>query len=425
MTYKKRTLLFLGLMVLFLIVAPSAVLYSLGWRFDWETKKIIQPGLFYFKTWPKNADVYLNGKFRKKTDLFFGSILIENLRPQKYNVEIKKTGYHTWQKNLEIKKRKVTEAKNIILIRQNPRFDLISKNIEDFFFSPDKKKIILKERNEQGWDLKLFETDKNVKSHLLSKDDISKEKVQIIDLEFSPDSKKILLEFGVKEKVKHYLLELDKSPPALVSLGFLAKPEEFFLESPLKKEVINFAVLNKDIYYLDKNGFLWKNEQRLNIIPLEIKQETKYQITVSETAILLEEGNTLYIFNKEERSFKKLFEPIEKFKFSPDLKKLAYANGHEIWVLFLEKIIDMPQKEKGEKLFITRFSEKIENIFWYTNHYLVFNVGNKIKVAEIDDRDKINIIDLTEFKNPRIFWADKKIYVLSQENLYVSEELIP
>jgi hypothetical protein len=44
---------------------------------------------------------------------------------------------------------------------------------------------------------------------------------------------------------------------------------------------------------------------------------------------------------------------------------------------------------------------------------------------EIDERDKINIYDLAEFKEPKIFFNDKKLYLLSEENLYASEPLTP
>ncbi len=142
-------------------------------------------------------------------------------------------------------------------------------------------------------------------------------------------------------------------------------------------------------------------------------------------SFLLEENDILYIFNGNKKSFQKLFEPVKNFKFSPDSQKLVYFNDYEIWVLFLEKKYDQPQKEAEEQLFITRFSEKIDEVFWYTNHYLIFNTGDKIKIAEIDDRDRINTVDLTEFKEPKIFWGNKKLYILSEENLYVSEELTP
>ena len=453
MTYRIRTILFLSLLILFLIIAFLTVFYSMGWRFDWKTRKITQPGIFYFKIWPRSVQVYLDGKLKDKTDFFFGSILIENLLSKEYEVEIKKEGFHAWKKTLEIKKGEVTETKNIVLIPENPNFTIITDEVNDFFFSPDGKKIVLKESwlasqsspgASEGWSLKLFEIDKNVKSHLINEDDILEDEVELFDLKFSADSNKVLLELGIEEKINYYLLEIDESPPVLTSLGFLEWPEQAFLDSATELEnVITFFISNKDIYYLDTTGFVFKNQERLNLIPFEVKEETEYEITVLNSYVFLQENSILYIFDRDKKSFEKFFEPIKGFKSSPDFQKMVYFNDYEIWVLFLEKKYDQPQKEAGEKLFITRFSEKIDNLFWYTSHYLIFNVGDKIKVVEIDDRDKINIVDLTEFssvaksygesseasseggKEPKIFWSNKKLYILSEKNLYVSEELTP
>ena len=454
MTYRTRTILFLSLLILFLITAFLTVFYSMGWRFDWNTRKITQPGIFYFKIWPRSVEVYLDGELREKTDFFFGSILIENLLSKEYEVEIKKEGFHAWKKRLEIKKGEVTETKNIVLIPENPNFKIITNEVNDFFFSPDGKKIVLKSSD---WSLKLFEIDKNVKSHLIDENDISKDEVQLFDLKFSPDSSKVLLELGLKEKINYYLLDINESPAVLSPLDFLDLPEELYfspknsqklfifkekklreldlstkeISSPLLENIITLAISYNDIYYLDTSGFVFKNElsfnqeERLNIIPFSMKEETKYEITVFNSYIFLQENNILYVFNKNKKSFEKFFEPIKDFKFSHDSQKMVYFNDHEVWVFFLEKRYDQPQKEAEENLFITRFSEKIHNLFWYTGHYLIFNVGDKIKVVEIDDRDKINIVDLAEFKEPKIFWNNKKLYILSEENLYVSEELTP
>lgn len=454
MTYKTRTILFLSFLILFLIIAFLAVFYSMGWRFDWETRKITQPGIFYFKVWPRSVQVYLDGELRKKTDFFFGSTLIENLLSKEYEVEIKKEGFHAWKKTLEIKRGEVTETKNIVLIPENPNFTIITNKVNDFFFSPDGEKIVLKN---PGWSLKLFEIDKNVKSHLINEDDIFEDEVELFDLKFSADSSKVLLELGVEEKIDYYLLEIDESPAVLSSLDFLNSPEKVYflpkdsqklfvfkenelseanlsteeISSPILKDIITFTISYNDVYYLDTSGFVFENklsfnqEERLNIIPFSIKEETEYEITVLDSYIFLQENNILYVFDENKKSFEKFFEPIKDFKFSHDSQKMVYFNDYEIWVLFLEKKYDQPQKEAGEKLFITRFSEKIDNLFWYTGHYLIFNVGDKIKVVEIDDRDKINIVDLTEFKEPKIFWSNKKLYILSEENLYVSEELTP
>ena len=116
MSYRTRTILFILILILFLITATLTVFYSLGWRFDWKTRKITQPGIFYFKVWPRSVQVYLDNELKEKTDFFFGSTLVENLLSKEYKVEIKKEGFHTWEKTLEIRKIEVTEAKNIILI---------------------------------------------------------------------------------------------------------------------------------------------------------------------------------------------------------------------------------------------------------------------------------------------------------------------
>lgn len=256
MTRKARTVLFTICVLLFLLATPSIVLYSQGYRFDFDKKSVVQTGAFYFKVLPKSAEVYLNGKLKDKTSTLTGSILIENLLPQTYAVEIKKAGFHPWRKSLEIKEKQVTEAKNIILFPKNPNFTIVSQN--------------QKEIND------------------------------------------IISEFAVSAT-------------------------------------------------------------------------------------------------------------------SSDKKKVIECNNYEIWILFLENQYDQPQKQAGDKMFLTRFSEKIGKVFWLTSYYLIFDVGDKIKIAEIDDRDKINIIDLAEFKNPEIFWNQdtKKLYVLSEGELYLLENLLP
>ena len=112
---------------------------------------------------------------------------------------------------------------------------------------------------------------------------------------------------------------------------------------------------------------------------------------------------------------------VSKFKItatSSDEQKIFEADKHEIWVEFIRE---------EEKIFLIRFSETIGKVFWLNDYYLIFNVGDKIKVAEIDDRDRLNVVDIAELKTPEIFWdsLNGKLYVLSEKILYVSERLLP
>ena len=149
-------------------------------------------------------------------------------------------------------------------------------------------------------------------------------------------------------------------------------------------------------------------------------------IAVSGFTIKKENGG-LYLLNKETNLFEEFFEPVKDFKVSPDSQKIVYSSESEIWVLFVENNDQAPQRKAGEKIFLTRFSEKIGDIFWLNSDYLIFNTGNRIKISEIDNRDRLNIYDLGEFENPKILWNqnEKKLYVLSQKNLFISQNLLP
>ena len=502
MSQQNKKILFIFFSILFFITSFLVVFYSLGWRFDWEKREITQPGIFYFKVFPKNAKIYIDNKFKKKTDFFFGSALIEDLLPKKYDVKIEKQGFYSWEKNLEIKERQVTDAKNIILIPKNIKFSNISNNIENIYSSPDGKKIILEEiikDNKQKktiqkkWSLKLFEPDKNLKSQLINENDIlsaiqkklGNKKVknaQLVDLKISSNSKTILLEISFQENLKYYLLEINEIPPALIPLNFSdiirkkqsiinkiiqnieeiyfdpKSPSKFFILSsiisedkpgeetkilskidiknkkiiPVLSDIVACSIYNNAIYYLNKSGFIFKtdfsfqNKEKLNIIPLnKIKKETAYKIAVSKSHLILKEGGNLYLLKKN-KILEKISNSVKSFKFSPDSKKLVYFNDHEIWILYLEKEYDQPTRDKNEKVFLTRFSEKIGKLFWWTNNYLIFNTGNKIRISEIDNRDNINITEIANFENPQILWNYKnnKLYVLSKNILYISRSLL-
>jgi hypothetical protein len=270
MTRRTRTILFVVCLFFFLLAAPGVVLYSQGYRFDLEQKIITQTGAFYFKALPRDAEVYINDKFAKKTSMFTNSALLENLLPKRYEIEIRKEGYHSWSKNMEIKERHVTEAKYVILFPK---------------------------------DLQLKET--------------------------SPGQKAVILE-------RMTSLEQKEIPQTLAGLNFK-----------------DFAV-------------------------------------------------------------------------SPDEKKIVYSTDYEVRVIFLENHYDLG-KSAGDTSFLTRFSEKIGGVFWLDNYHILLSVGDEIKVTEIDNRDRPNMFDLAELKNPNLYWEKdlKTMYILSEGVLYQNSNLLP
>ncbi len=484
MTKKNRTALFLSLLILFLLVGPLTIFFCQGYRLDFKNKKVVQTGGLYLKISPKESEIYINNKLKKKTNFLTGSTFIKNLLPKKYKIEIKKEGYYPWSKELEIKEKQVTDAKNIILFPKKINFRTLSstqKKIENFFISPDKKQIICLYSNSDNlktnWNLELLNIKEDTKTKLLSKKDFRSE-ARFLDLQWSPDSKKILIKIEYKGKLKNFILELNKekqliplklSSDSFEKIFFSPNPGEIFLikkqgksnalflynylnlnQKIVLNDLICCKIFNKNIIWLKKDGFLYKSDlsgkilEAINLKPLSIKQNSEYKLIFKNLSkIFLKENNTLYYLDQKSKQFKEIFKHLQFLKFSPDVRKVVLTNHNEIWLFFLESQYEQPQEKIQNKVFLTRFSEKIDQIFWLNNYYLIFKIkasslhqnsnNSKIKIIETDARDRINIVNFPIFnlkenkEITKIFFSQiqKKLYILASKNLYISDLLLP
>ncbi len=473
MNKKIRNILIIIFGILFFLGCPLAIFYSQGYRFDFRNKKFIKTGGLFLKTVPRQTDVYLDGKFKKKTDILFGEAFLNNLIPKKYEITIKKEGYFSWEKNLEVKSGTVTEAKEITLFPKNLGFSSLTSDVQDFTFSPDRKYMILKKMNKEKWELNVFNLDNNTQRKLLTETDLEQKivsndtrdnKLKLLKIIWSHDSKKILLKTEIEKKTKYFIKEIAQPEKEISTLPLLDNAKEasfnpnntqelFFIKSIKDKDelfwinyqknpsknlpklftadVVTYKINNNKIYWLTTKGLLYGSDslkntpEVLNTVPLSFKNNSTYIIDIIKREILLRENNILYKLNSNSGNFEKINIFANQLKTSPDSKKLAAVNDHEIQIIFLEDIPSQPQRKRQEKVFLARFSKKINNIFWLNDNYLLFNTGDKIKISEVDNRDSINIISIEKFENPEIFFneSNKKLYILSSGTLYVSRAL--
>jgi hypothetical protein len=141
MNKKIRNLLFFFLFLIFIIFSPILVLYSLGYTFDFEKKALVKTGILFVQAKPSSVQVFLSGKYKKKTDRIFGKTKILRLIPKKYLVELKKENYLPWKKELEIEEGKVTEVLGVILFPEKINFKESEKK-EEFFLKKVQKNLI-------------------------------------------------------------------------------------------------------------------------------------------------------------------------------------------------------------------------------------------------------------------------------------------
>lgn len=109
MHVKKRFYIFIVFIVVFVVFIPVVVLYSTGYRLGKGFSLLPTGGIYVFYG-ESGAKVYLNGTLSNETTLFERGIFIDNLKPTSYDLEVSKTGYLSWKKNVDVKAKKVTEG---------------------------------------------------------------------------------------------------------------------------------------------------------------------------------------------------------------------------------------------------------------------------------------------------------------------------
>ena len=215
MTKRSRTILFYSFLFLFLLIAPASVLYSQGYRFDFQNLRVVQTGGIFVKASPKRAQVFVDGKLTKKTDFLDGSALISALLPKKYEIRVEKDGYSSWKKSLQVNVKEVTEIKSLILFPQNPDFFTVDENVKDFWMAPDGKSIVIKNEGENGWTLKIYDITTSVKSTLVQENDLSAAGANLVNLHFSQNPDEIILETSANQQPSNFILSFGGAAPVL------------------------------------------------------------------------------------------------------------------------------------------------------------------------------------------------------------------
>lgn len=433
-----RTFLFVFFLAVFAIAAPALVFYAQGYRIDWPPesgkKLIVKTGGFFVKAYPKQIEIYINGELEKKTDFFFDSALVENLLPKKYKFEVKKTGWQTWSKNLEIKEKEVVEAPNVFLFPQKTDFSALEQNIDAVLPSPNAEKIALLQSGEAGWSVKMYDIAQDITVKLAGPGNFSGKDPLFGDWSWSnAQNLEIIIEFADTTGV--YEIAVDKNPPQTT-----AKKTNGAAES--SGDTVGIVKLAEQkfgqaSYYLANDGFIYKQDPgqeavKVTEAAIEIKTNADCALWILDNRYFAAIDSELFFFNEKTESFEKLLSQVSlKPEISPDGKKIVYCSNSEIWTLFLEDNFGMPKADAGDKVFIARFSEKVDACQWFDDNYLIFTAGDTIKAAEIDTRDKINIADIAKVSQitgkeengeaQMFFDADKKIiYLFANKTLYKS-----
>ena len=132
---KKRLYVNIGIVTFLIIGTLIAIQFAKGYRPSLESKTLQGTGLLNLTSYPKSARVIINDKLTTVTDdkLY--------LAPGKYKINIEKDGFHTWTKELDIKKELVTNTDARLLPLIPATSPLTFYQVKNASINPDGTKI--------------------------------------------------------------------------------------------------------------------------------------------------------------------------------------------------------------------------------------------------------------------------------------------
>lgn len=107
-----RKILFAIFVVLYLLICPSLILYSLGIMITPGKKSVTKTGVIYITSIPSGASITINGRPLKDET----PTLINNLLPGTYNLQLSAENYRPWEAVVSVSPEKATPLENILLL---------------------------------------------------------------------------------------------------------------------------------------------------------------------------------------------------------------------------------------------------------------------------------------------------------------------
>lgn len=474
--WKRRTILIFSI-ILFIILAPTIILYSSGYRFDFENFRVKKVGMIIIESRPKDINVFINNKLANKRTPYKKS----NLTPRIYNIDLKNDIYQPWSKSLLVESQTVTWITDALLFYKDPLKDVYAQesNIKESCISPDQnfysyihitednnavlKLLNLKSRdNNNIFDLRVF----TAKTFDKFNPNI------ITNIIWSNDSRKLILSLKDNKDVKHIIIDIENPDNKILinnnnlsDINWDLNDSNFIyfmnnknleklnindqnINTIMAKNVSHYDLVSNSviytkitehddeiissIYLINKNNSennLKGNLESINIINEDIS-EIKAQ--KDNLYIMLTKNGNLYL--RDDNDMLKVSTNIKGFKWNNN-KQFIFYNDNSIWHYKIEEDKDIyhPQYQLNESAKLIELESKIDFALWHPkNEHILYSSNNIINIIELDNRDTSNNNVLlknviSDSVNPIFFNNNgNKIYHLEsvKNNIFLTESTL-
>jgi hypothetical protein len=456
--------------LLFLLLFFWVMTFANGYKIFFNGGKIYlkKTGMIIVNTKPTNAEIYLDDKKTgDKTTIPFLSVKLANIKPGKHKLEIKKIGYQSWSKTIEIRPSLVTWSNYILLFPENLK-PLKVNELQDYHFITASKNsryyLFLKTNVSLQNELYTYDVSNKKIRKIWPSNQLPPESwlqnPQILSADFNSDSKKVLLslkdgsgsrsfnvlDISSQESVYSHLI--DQTNFTLSKISWTAKnPDDLlalsagnlyrlFLDSSgqvkksqIAKDIIDFSNENNSYaYYVQESktsyllGKIQTDGNNKSTISEMVEKSQAYKFTYSKQkdilALLpLETKNlTAYYKVSGQNSTLLLDRNVSDMNWSKDGSRIVYYNDKEA------KFYDWDKLEEGN----IQLSYQLQNLSWYEDefHLVARNNAGDVMIMDFDGLNKILIADKTNrafvFGQTSLFYSkldrDKEVFYILDIN---------
>ena len=373
MSKKIRLIILLICVACFLIITPVLVFYSMGYRFDFEKMKITKTGGIYVRTFPTADKITIDNKIPEKPGIFSNWIFVQSLLPNDHTVLVEKSGYYDYSKTISVLEKEVTKLENILLIKKNIQFSIVTDKTLSPFISHEK--YIIKNNN--------------------------------------------LYYSSIKENSG--LSTIQKSTPILKKI----------VASTVQNNNIIWLSLDGFFYKSDSTNLL-ATPVKITSAAIKISKTGIYKIITDNSNIFVNDNGNLLFLNTKTNNLNNFYSMVKDAKISPDGKNIIYYNDNAIYISLLPPTPETKNillYKSSEKINDSIWLNNSYIIFTAGNKIIISEIDYRGNINTVTMPQTITILPekTIEVKNPEIFFNQQegKLYILNGNTLLASEKITP
>lgn len=367
--------------LLFVTILGLVIAYARGYRFDYKNQTLSSTGIIAITSSPKTAKVYLNNSLKGVTDTNL------TLSPGDYQVDIKKEGFTSWSKKINLKGELVINLDAVLFPINASLSPLTNLGVIKAVPMQDNDKMIVF----AGDGIYLFEAARSqlpffAPLKTIVKKSLLPESVDFTDatVSVSPDLKQAIFEFGKNKQSLSYLLSLEEE----------------------NQEVLTLPLSSKTTL-IDA----WEKQKKDNFLKI---LET-YPLDFAKVA-----SDSFKVVSFSPNETKVLYQALDNLSLPPMITPPVIASNQTLETRSVKKnALYVYDKKEDKNYFVGNWKSELVNspIQWYSDSkHMVIEEAKKIMIADYDNENRQTIYSGPFEANFFTPTSDGKIIVLANLN---------